>query len=79
MASLEPTTIDFEAARVRAGGTIETFGVGGGIRRRPRPSRCSRPAARPADRLARHLGPRGRGAAALLGRRVRGKAVLEVA
>jgi NADPH:quinone reductase len=82
MASLEPTTIDFEAARLRASGTrIEAFVVGGAV----------------ADDLgflvsllsAGELDPQvgwrgswdraGEAAAALLGRRVRGKAVLEVA
>ncbi len=82
MASLEPTTIDFEQARLRAPGTrIETFAVGNGF----------------AEDLAYLLGlldqgaldpqigwrgPWARapeGAAALLGRQVRGKAVLDVA
>jgi NADPH:quinone reductase-like Zn-dependent oxidoreductase len=31
MASLEPTTIDFEAVRMRGGATIEAFGVGAGF------------------------------------------------
>jgi NADPH:quinone reductase-like Zn-dependent oxidoreductase len=81
MASLEPTTIDFERERMRAGGTrIEAFVVGSGF----------------ADDLSYLAGLLGRGrldpqvgwrgpwdrvgeaADALLGRRVRGKAVLEV-
>jgi NADPH:quinone reductase-like Zn-dependent oxidoreductase len=82
MASLEPTVIDFEAARVRAGGSrIEAFSVG---------DRFGEDLAYlvgllAAGRLDPQVGWRGswdrasEAAELLLGRRVRGKAVLEVA
>ena len=82
MASLEPTTIDFEAARLRAGGTrIEAFVVGGRIG----DDLAHLVALLAAGRLDPQIGWRGpwdragEAADALLGRRVRGKAVLEVA
>ena len=82
MASLEPTTIDFEAARMRAAGTrIETFVVGAGFG----PDLAYLVALLDAGELDPQIGwqgPWGRAdeaAAALMGRRVRGKAVLEVA
>ncbi len=82
MASLEPTTIDFEAARLRASGTrIETFVVGARIGE----DLAHLVALLAAGRLDPQVGWRGpwdragEAAAALLGRRVRGKAVLEVA
>jgi NADPH:quinone reductase-like Zn-dependent oxidoreductase len=82
MASLEPTTIDFEAARLRASGTrIETFVVGA----RTGEDLAHLVALLAAGRLDPQVGWRGpwdrarEAAAALLGRRVRGKAVLEVA
>lgn len=82
MASLEPTTIDFEAARVRAGGSrIEAFSVG---------DRFGEDLAHlvgllAAGELDPQVGWRGswdrvsEAVGLLLGRRVRGKAVLEVA
>lgn len=82
MASLEPTTIDFEAARVRAGGSrIEAFSVG---------DRFGEDLAYlvgllAAGELDPQVGWRGswdrvsEAVGLLLGRRVRGKAVLEVA
>lgn len=82
MASLEPTTIDFEAARMRAGGTrIEAFTVGPGFAA-DLPYLVS---LLEAGELDPQIGWRGswdrasEAAAALMGRRVRGKAVLEVA
>jgi NADPH2:quinone reductase len=82
MASLQPTTIDFEAARMRAGGTrIEAFTVGPGFGA-DLPYLVS---LLEAGELDPQIGWRGswdrasEAAAALLGRRVRGKAVLEVA
>jgi NADPH:quinone reductase len=82
MASLEPTTIDFEAARIRAGGArIEAFSVGGGFGA-DLPYLVS---LLEAGELDPQIGWRGsweragEAAAALMGRRVRGKAVLEVA
>jgi NADPH:quinone reductase-like Zn-dependent oxidoreductase len=81
MASLEPTTIDFEAARIRAGGSrIEAFSVG---------DRFGEDLAYlvgllAAGQLDPQVGWRGswerasEAAGLLLGRRVRGKAVLEV-
>ena len=81
MASLEPTTIDFEAARIRAGGTrIEAFTVGPGFAA-DLPYLVS---LLEAGELDPQIGWRGswdrasEAAAALRGRRVRGKAVLEV-
>jgi NADPH:quinone reductase len=81
MASLEPTTIDFEAARMRGGGTrIEAFAVGPGFAA-DLPYLVSLLAA---GELDPQIGWRGswdrasEAAAALMGRRVRGKAVLEV-
>jgi NADPH:quinone reductase len=82
MASLEPTTIDFEAARMRAGATrIEAFTVG------PRFAADLRylVSLLAAGEFDPQIGWRGswdrvsEAAAALMGRRVRGKAVLEVA
>ena len=83
MASLEPTTIDFEAARMRAGGT--------GSRRSAwradgefAPDLATLLALVADGGLDPQVGWRGawervdEAAAALLGRRVRGKAVLEV-
>jgi NADPH:quinone reductase-like Zn-dependent oxidoreductase len=82
MASREPTTIDFEQARLRAGGTrIETFAVGPGFG----PDLeilVGLVAAGELDPLVDWRGPWekvGEAAGALLGRTVRGKAVLEVA
>ena len=81
MASLEPTTIDFEAARIRAGGSrIEAFSVG---------DRFGEDLAYlvgllAAGQLDPQVGWRGswdrasEAAGLLLSRRVRGKAVLEV-
>jgi NADPH:quinone reductase len=81
MASLEPTTIDFEAARLRGGGTrLEAFSVGPGFG-------AELPylvALLAAGELDPQIGWRGscdragEAAAALMGRLVRGKAVLEV-
>jgi NADPH:quinone reductase len=82
MASLEPTTIDFEAARMRAAGTrIETFVVGSGFRS-DLEYLVSLLDAGELDPQIGWQGPWGRAdeaAAALMGRRVRGKAILEVA
>lgn len=82
MASREPTTIDFEQARLRGGGTrIETFAVGPGFG----PDLeilVALVAAGELDPLVDWRGPWEKiaeAAAALLGRTVRGKAVLEVA
>ncbi len=82
MASREPTTIDFEEARLRGGGTrIETFAVGAGFG----PDLevlVGLVAAGELDPLVHWRGPWEKvaeAAAALLGRTVRGKAVLEVA
>jgi NADPH:quinone reductase len=81
MASLEPTTIDFEQARLRGGGTrIEAFAVG------PRfgPDLEFLIGLVAAGKLDPQIGWRGpwdqvaEAAGALLGRRLRGKAVLEV-
>jgi hypothetical protein len=81
MASLQPTTIDFEQARLRAGGaSIEPFVVGPGFGA-DLPYLVSLLAA---GKLDPQIGWRGQwdrageAAAALRGRRVRGKAVLEV-
>jgi NADPH:quinone reductase-like Zn-dependent oxidoreductase len=81
MASLEPTTIDFEQARLRGGGTrIEAFAIG------PRFGRdleflLGLVAAGELDPQIGWRGPWEKAAdaaAALLGRKVRGKAVLDV-
>jgi NADPH:quinone reductase len=81
MASLEPTTIDFEQARLRGGGTrIEAFAIG------PRfgPDLAFLVGLVAAGKLDPQVDWRapwekaGDAAAALLGRKVRGKAVLEV-
>jgi NADPH2:quinone reductase len=81
MASLEPTTIDFEQARLRSGGTrIEPFLVGAGFGA-DLPYLVSLLAAAELDPQIGWRGPwdrAGEAAAALLGRQVRGKAVLEV-
>jgi NADPH:quinone reductase-like Zn-dependent oxidoreductase len=81
MASLEPTTIDFEQARRRGGGgRIEAFAIGPGFG----PDLAyllDLMAAGGLDPQVDWRGPWdkvGDAAAALLGRRVRGKAVLEV-
>ena len=81
MASLEPTTIDFEQARLRGGGTrIEAFAVGA----RFGPDLALLVGLVAAGELDPQIGWRGPwdkaadAAAALLGRQVRGKAVLEV-
>jgi NADPH:quinone reductase-like Zn-dependent oxidoreductase len=80
MASLEPTSIDFEQARMRGGGRIEAFVVGSGFG--PDLSFLTRLVA--AGELDPQVGWRGPwekaadAAAALLGRRVRGKAVVEM-
>lgn len=79
-ASMEPTTIDFEQARLRGGGRIEAFTVG------PRFGAdldylVGLVAARRLDPQVGWRGPWddvGTAAAALRARRVRGKAVLEV-
>ena len=81
MASLQPTTIDFEQLRLRAGGArIEAFVVGPGFAADLR-YLVSLLAAGEFDPQIGWRGPwdrAGEAAAALLGRRVRGKAVLEV-
>ncbi len=81
MASLEPTTIDFEQARLRGGDTrIEAFAVGPGFG--PDLAFLVRLVA--GGELDPQIGWRGPwekvsdAAAALLGRQVRGKAVLDV-
>jgi NADPH:quinone reductase len=81
MASLEPTTIDFEQARLRGGGTrIEAFAVGPGFG----PDLATVVGLVAAGKLDPQVDWRGpwdkaaEAAEALLGRRVRGKAVLEV-
>jgi NADPH:quinone reductase len=83
MASLEPTTIDFETQRMRAGGTrIEAFAVGGGVPFGDDLAYLVRLLeARELDAQIGWRGPWDRAseaADALMGRRVRGKAVLEV-
>jgi NADPH:quinone reductase-like Zn-dependent oxidoreductase len=82
MASLQPTTIDFEQARVRAGGSrIEAFAVGSGFGV-DLPYLVS---LLEAGELDPQIGWRGswdragEAADALIGRRVRGKAILDVA
>jgi NADPH2:quinone reductase len=81
MASLEPSTIDFERMRQRAGGArIEAFTVGSAFRE----DLTHLVGLVHADALDPQIGWRGSwhqvqdAAGALLGRRVRGKAVLEV-
>jgi NADPH:quinone reductase len=81
MASLEPTTIDFERARLRGGDTrIEAFAIGPGFG----PDLAllvGLVAARQLDPQVDWRGPWDKAAdaaEALLGRRIRGKAVLEV-
>jgi NADPH:quinone reductase-like Zn-dependent oxidoreductase len=81
MASLEPTTIDFEEVRHRSGGTrIEPFVVGSGFAA-DLSYLMSLLAAGELDAQIGWRGPwerAGEAAAALLGRQVRGKAILEV-
>jgi NADPH:quinone reductase len=81
-ASLEPTTIDFEEARQRADGTrVEVFTVGGGFGA-DLPYLLSLLAAGDLDPQIGWRGPWERAseaAEALIGRRIAGKAVLEVA
>jgi NADPH2:quinone reductase len=80
MASLEPTTIDFERARLRGGGRIEAFTVGPAFG----PDLAYLIELVATGRLDPQVDWRGPwdkigdAAAALLGRQVRGKAVLEV-
>ncbi len=81
MASLDPTTIDFEQARLRGGDTrIEAFAVGPGFG----PDLAFLVGLVAAGELDPQVGWRGPwekaadAAAALLGRQVRGKALLEV-
>ena len=80
MASGEATTIDFEQARMRGGGRVEAFTVGPGFG----PDLGYLIGLVAAGRLDPQLGWRGPwdkvgdAAAALLGREVRGKAVLDV-
>jgi NADPH2:quinone reductase len=82
MASLEPTTIDFEQARQRADGTrVEVFTVGGGFGT-DLPYLLSLLDGGDLDPQIGWRGPWERAseaAEALIGRRVAGKAVLEVA
>jgi len=80
-ASLQPTTIDFEATRMRSGGArIEAFTVGTGFGR----DLAVLVELLAAGALDPQIGWRGpwervaEAVAALLGRRVRGKAVLDV-
>lgn len=82
MASLQPTSIDFEQARLRGGNTrIEAFVVGAGFG----PDLSYLVALLAAGELDPQIGWRGKwdrageAVEALLGRQVRGKAVLEVA
>lgn len=81
MASLEPTTIDFEQARLRGGDThIEAFAIGPGFAR-DLAFLVGLVAAGQLDAQVDWRGPWEKAAdaaAALLGRKVRGKAVLEV-
>jgi NADPH:quinone reductase-like Zn-dependent oxidoreductase len=82
MASLEPTTIDFEAARLRAAGTrIEAFVVGDrfGEDLPYLLSLLADGGLDPQIGLREPWERAGEAAAALMGRRVQGKAVLEVA
>jgi NADPH:quinone reductase-like Zn-dependent oxidoreductase len=82
MASLQPTTIDFEQARQRvAGARVEPFAVGPGFGA-DLPYLVSLLEAGELDPQIGWRGPwdrAGEAAEALIGRRVRGKAVLEVA
>lgn len=82
MASLESTTIDFEQARQRADATrVEVFTVGGGFGA-DLPYLLSLLEAGGLDPQIGWRGPwerAGEAAEALMGRRVAGKAVLEVA
>jgi NADPH2:quinone reductase len=81
MASLQPTSIDFEQARLRGGGRIEAFTVGD----RFGPDLAYLTGLVAAGDLDPQVGWRGPwqqaadAAAALMGRKVQGKAVLEVA
>jgi NADPH:quinone reductase len=81
MASLEPTTIDFEQARLRGGATrIEAFAIGPGFGR-DLSFLVGLVATGELDPQIDWRGPWDKvadAAAALLGRKVRGKAVLEV-
>ena len=80
MASLEPTSINFEQARMRGGGRIEAFVVGSGFG----PDLSVLAGLVASGELDPQVGWRGPwekaadAAAALLGRQVRGKAVLEM-
>jgi len=80
MASLEPTLIDFEQARLRGGGLIEAFTVGDHFG----PDLAYLIGLVAAGELDPQVGWRGPwqqaadAAAALMDRKVRGKAVLEV-
>jgi hypothetical protein len=80
MASLEPTSINFEEARLRGGGRIEAFVVGSGFG----PDLSFLVGLVAAGELYPQVGWRGpweeaaATAGALLGRQVRGKAVLEM-
>jgi NADPH:quinone reductase-like Zn-dependent oxidoreductase len=80
MASQEPTSIDFEQARLRGGGRIEAFTVGDHFG----PDLTDLMGQVASGQLDPQLGWRGpwhkaaEAAAALMGRQVRGKAVLEV-
>lgn len=80
MASLEPTSIDFEQARMRGGGRIEAFTVGDHFG----PDLAYLIGLVAAGELSPQVGWRGPwqkaadAAAALMDRKVRGKAVLEV-
>jgi NADPH:quinone reductase len=80
MASLEPTSIDFEQARMRGGGRIEAFVVGSSFG----PDLSFLVGLVAAGELDPQVGWRGPwekaadAAAALLGRQVRGKAVVEM-
>jgi len=80
MASLEPTSIDFEQARLHGGGRIEAFTVGDHFG----PDLAYLIALVAAGELDPQVGWRGPwqkaadAAAALMGRKVQGKAVLEV-
>jgi NADPH2:quinone reductase len=82
MASLEPTTIDFEAARMHAADTrIEAFVVGSGFGE----DLSFLVSLLEAGQLDPQIGWRGgwdrasEAAASLMGRQVRGKVVLEIA
>jgi NADPH:quinone reductase-like Zn-dependent oxidoreductase len=80
MASLEPTSINFERARMRGGGRIEAFVVGPGLGR-DLSFLVGLVAAGELDPQVGWRGPWEKAAdaaAALLGRQVRGEAVVEV-